>query len=77
MTVQEMNKTQATGEPVTVWKERSGTVTGLLITFSLCTLLLLATVLNMLSHLEERIRNLEGRVSEMGAMNPAPPQTSN
>jgi hypothetical protein len=75
MTVQELKKPRATGEPVTILKERSGTLTGLLFTFFLCTLLLLGMVLNMLSHLEERIANIEGQVSAIGSMNTAPART--
>ncbi len=68
MTVQQLNVKQSTGSPVTVLKERAGRLTGLLFTFFLCTLLLLSMVLNTLSHLEERIANIEEKVSDLSSV---------
>lgn len=71
MAVQELDKDTrpASGRPVTVLKENPGTLTGLVFVFFVCTLLLLGIVLNTLSHLEERIANIEGRVSDVNSMN--------
>lgn len=68
MSVQDVSK-PASGRPVTILKERSGTLTGLLFTFFICTLLLLSVVLGTLSSLEQRMGNIETKLTERSNMN--------